>query len=109
MVKWPHASCFLIAMHASYRANLPHQSHLVGSRLASIALMVNAAPKGDRPSSSSQRPPVSDLSLVSVLRDEMKVERDYYRRDEILLSDPPNDFELDDTAGKNSFFLLKVG
>lgn len=51
---------------------------------------------------------MSDVSLISVLRDEMKVERDFYRRDESLLDGPPNGFEIDDTPGKNSFFLLKV-
>jgi len=45
--------------------------------------------------------------LISVLKDELKYERDYYRREESLLAGPPNDFDLDDPEGKNAFYLLK--
>ena len=38
----------------------------------------------------------------------MKYEREAYRKDEFLVKDPPNDFELDDPEGKASFYLLKV-
>ena len=47
-------------------------------------------------------------SLISVLKDELKYEREYYRKDEVLLEDPPGDFQIDSPPGKNSFYLLKV-
>ena len=47
-------------------------------------------------------------SLISVLKDELKYERSDYRKDEILLDDPPGDFQIDSPPGKNSFFLLKA-
>ena len=62
----------------------------------------------------SRRRPASPLrsavttSLISVLKDELKYEREYYRKDELLLEDPPGDFQVDNPPGKNSFFLLKV-
>ncbi|GAX82239.1 hypothetical protein CEUSTIGMA_g9667.t1 [Chlamydomonas eustigma] len=46
-------------------------------------------------------------SLISVLKDEIKYEREYYRKPEELLEAPPNDFEIDNPPGKNSFYLLK--
>eukprot|EP00955_Chlamydomonas_euryale_P028268 297846-Chlamydomonas_euryale.AAC.13 len=47
-------------------------------------------------------------SLISVLKDELKYERENYRPDETLVPGPPNDFELDNPPGKNAFYLLKV-
>ena len=47
-------------------------------------------------------------SLISVLKDELKYEREYYRKDEVLLEDPPGEFQIDSPPGKNSFYLLKV-
>lgn len=48
-------------------------------------------------------------SLVSVLKDELKYERENYRKDEALLQDgPPSGFELENTPGRKAFYLLKV-
>lgn len=46
-------------------------------------------------------------SLLSVLKDELKYAREAYRRDEELLEEPPNDFELDNPPGKRVFYLMK--
>jgi complement component 1 Q subcomponent-binding protein len=46
-------------------------------------------------------------SLVAVLKDEIKYERESYRRDELILSGPPNDFELQDVQGCSGFLLAK--
>ena len=70
-----------------------------------------------RPAASSRVPvhrsgPIArsavDDSLRAVLRDELKFEKENYRKDESLLADVPSGFELDMVAGKNCFFLLKV-
>ncbi|KAG1671799.1 hypothetical protein FOA52_000176 [Chlamydomonas sp. UWO 241] len=60
----------------------------------------------------ARRPVVScasavSKSLISVLKDELKYEREYYRRDEALASPPPNGFQIDNPPGKNAFYLLK--
>jgi hypothetical protein len=47
-------------------------------------------------------------SLISVLKDEIKYEREYYRKPEELLEAAPNDFQIDNPPGRNSFYLLKV-
>lgn len=41
------------------------------------------------------------------MRDELKYERDNYRKDELLLSRPPSGYEIDDPPGKSCLFLLK--
>ena len=43
-----------------------------------------------------------------MLKDELKYAREAYRKDEQLMDDPPNGFELDNPPGKNVFYLLKV-
>ncbi|KAF5843508.1 mitochondrial glycoprotein [Dunaliella salina] len=47
-------------------------------------------------------------SLVGVLKDELKYARESYRRYEPLLEGPPNDFDIEDEPGKNSFYLLRT-
>lgn len=48
-------------------------------------------------------------SLISVLKDELKYERENYRKDETLLVEPPpNGFEIENTAGRKAFYLLKA-
>lgn len=46
-------------------------------------------------------------SLVAVLKDEIKYERESYRRSELIIGDPPNDFLLQDTRNSNCFVLAK--
>jgi len=45
---------------------------------------------------------------VGVLKDELKYARESYRRYELLLEGPPNDFDIEDEPGKNSFYLLRT-
>jgi hypothetical protein len=47
-------------------------------------------------------------SLVSVLKDELKYERENYRKDEALLVDPPHDFLVEEAKGNKKFYLFKV-
>ncbi|KAJ9524054.1 hypothetical protein QJQ45_022453 [Haematococcus lacustris] len=54
----------------------------------------------------SSRASVSS-SLVSVLRDELKVARENYRKDEQLIDDPPCDYELENPSGQTAFYLKK--
>ena len=49
---------------------------------------------------------VSD-GLISVLRDELKVEKERYRTPEEVLAGPPNGFELDDAPHSNSITLSR--
>ncbi|EFJ40026.1 hypothetical protein VOLCADRAFT_108376 [Volvox carteri f. nagariensis] len=46
-------------------------------------------------------------SLIAVLKDEIKYERESYRRSELIIGDPPNDFELQDARGTTWFVLAK--
>ncbi|GFR41732.1 hypothetical protein Agub_g2484 [Astrephomene gubernaculifera] len=46
-------------------------------------------------------------SLVAVLKDEIKYERESYRRDEFLTQGPPCNFELQDAKGTAAFLLTK--
>ncbi|MEW5315650.1 MAG: hypothetical protein WDW38_007063 [Sanguina aurantia] len=46
-------------------------------------------------------------SLVSVLKDELKYERESYRREEVLLEGPPCEYGMLDRPGRNTFFLGK--
>ncbi len=42
-----------------------------------------------------------------MLKDEQKYAAGSYRKDEELLEDPPNDFELDNPPGKRCLYVLK--
>ncbi|PNW84215.1 hypothetical protein CHLRE_04g225600v5 [Chlamydomonas reinhardtii] len=46
-------------------------------------------------------------SLVAVLKDEIKYERESYRKEELILSGPPGEFELSDEPGTSAFLLAK--
>ncbi|PNH07419.1 Mitochondrial acidic protein mam33 [Tetrabaena socialis] len=46
-------------------------------------------------------------SLIAVLKDEIKYEREAYRRGELLTEPPPGDFELQDERGTSAFVLSK--
>ncbi|GIL65794.1 hypothetical protein Vafri_19418 [Volvox africanus] len=46
-------------------------------------------------------------SLLAVLKDEIKYERESYRRSDLIIGDPPNDFELQDSRGTTWFVLAK--
>ncbi|KAG2452173.1 hypothetical protein HYH02_003205 [Chlamydomonas schloesseri] len=46
-------------------------------------------------------------SLVAVLKDEIKYERESYRKEELILSGPPGEFELQDEPGTSAFLLAK--
>ncbi|GIL80793.1 hypothetical protein Vretimale_9092 [Volvox reticuliferus] len=46
-------------------------------------------------------------SLLAVLKDEIKYERESYRRSDLIIGDPPNDFELQDARGTTWFVLAK--
>ncbi|GLC44945.1 hypothetical protein PLESTM_001667700 [Pleodorina starrii] len=46
-------------------------------------------------------------SLIAVLKDEIKYERESYRRNDLIVGDPPNDFELQDARGTTWFVLAK--
>lgn len=52
----------------------------------------------------SKRPSPVSQGLLSVLKDELKVEKERYRTPEAVLDGPPNGFELQDRP--NSMVLL---
>lgn len=82
----------------------PHTTRLHGS--TSLLHNKPITPIAGARASSVAHSSVSN-SLISVLKDELKYERESYRKDEALLEDPPNEFELYDPPGKNCFFLHK--
>lgn len=47
-------------------------------------------------------------SILAVIKDELRVCKETYRRDESLLDDPPGGFDLDSPPGSSMVYLLKA-